>query len=126
MSDAECNCARCRGEGPPEDEPKKPAGPIVLGSGRLADEVRAKIAADPDRYRPESWGMRAEGTCPCCGEEVFRCTTRHTGWRSGFATYRNVVHPNINADGVPCPTGTLVGCCCKQGAFGPKHDEEAP
>lgn len=33
----------------------KPKGWVVLGQGPLADAVRAQIAADPDRYLPETW-----------------------------------------------------------------------
>ena len=106
----------------------KPALPRILGSGPLADTMRAQVAADPDRFRPETWSIEPDGVCPCCGEEVFRCTTRHTGWAEGFATHANVVHPRMNPE-----TGEFAkpdehavsGCCCKAPNWGPKHDEPA-
>ncbi len=102
---------------------KPPAGWTVLGSGPLAEGVRAKIAADPDAYRPTSWSMKPVGHCPCCDKDVFHATTRHTGWVEGFSTHDHVVHPSVNAEGYPDPAGTLPGCCCKPGAWGPLHDD---
>lgn len=103
----------------------KPMVPVVLGSGPLADEMRAMIAADPDSYRPTTWSMSPVGKCPCCSEKVYRCTTRHTGWKPGFATHADAVHPSFNDQGKPDPNGGRVGCCCKEGAWGPKHAEQA-
>jgi len=106
-------------------EPVKPALPRVLGSGPLADSMRATIAADPDRYRPETWGMDPVNTCPCCDQEIFRCTTRHTGWRSGFASLANVVHPSYNAETrEPDPDGILFSCCCVAPNWGPAHNAQ--
>lgn len=95
----------------------------VLGSGPLADSMRAELARDPDRYRAETWSMSPEGRCQCCDEEVFRCTTRHTGWIEGFATHKNHVHPRVDANGQPDPSGAAGGCCCVPPNFGPKHAE---
>lgn len=100
----------------------RPAGPIVLGSGPLADSVRARLEADPDRYTPETWSIDPVGHCPCCDEDVFSCTTRHTGWSEGFATHTNLVHPRCNAQTAkPDLNGTLPGCCCVAPNFGPMH-----
>lgn len=97
----------------------------VFGTGPLADAVRAEIARDPDRYRPETWSTMPSGNCPCCDSDVFRCTTRHTGWTEGFATHDNVVHPRMDpATCQPSQTGTVAGCCCVAPNWGPKH--EAP
>ncbi len=102
----------------------RPKGWTVLGSGPLADAVRAEIERDPDRYAPETWGMSAVGVCPCCGDDVFRCTTRHTAWKEGFASHRNVLHPRCDTEtGLPDPNGTEVGCCCVPPNWGPKHEE---
>jgi hypothetical protein len=99
----------------------------VLGVGPLADEMRAMIAADPDRYRPEMWTMSPVGECPCCGQDVYRCTTRHTGWAPGFATQSNRVHPSFNPKTKqPEPGGPLVGCCCVPPNWSPKHREQEP
>ena len=103
----------------------RPRGWTVLGGGPMADAVRAEIERDPDRYAPETWSMVADGKCTCCGELVWRCTTRHTGWKPGFATYGNVVHPSMNPDtGLPDPDGTVSGCCCVAPNWGPKHDAQ--
>lgn len=100
---------------------QKPDLPIVLGSGPLADSMRAMIAEDPDRYRPETWSMTGH-KCPCCGQKVFRCTTRHTDWHPGFATLDNAVHPSFDAQTKqPALGGTLAGCCCVAPNWGPKH-----
>lgn len=102
----------------------KPRGWTVLGTGPLADATRALIEKDPDRYLPETWSIDPAGYCPCCDNDVFRCTTRHTGWRPGFATHANVVHPSFNAKThEPDPDGTIAGCCCAAPNWGPKHKE---
>lgn len=99
-----------------------PKGWTVLGSGPMADAVRAEIARDPDRYAPETWGMEPIGHCPCCDQDVYRCTTRHTGWTEGFATHANVIHPRCDAiTCLPDPSGTAPGCCCMAPNWGPKH-----
>lgn len=98
----------------------------VIGSGRMADEIRAELARDPDKYRPETWSMKPEGHCPCCDQDVFRCTTRHTKFVEGFATHGNVVHPRCGDDGHPSDAGAHAGCCCVAPNFGPKHAESAP
>lgn len=97
----------------------------MLGGGRLAEQMREMIAADPDRYRPETWSMDPVGGCPCCGQDVYRCTTRHTEWREGFASHHNVVHPSFNAGThEPDPGGTVVGCCCVAPNWGPMHRDD--
>lgn len=106
-------------------DPKPPALPMILGRGPLADEMRAMMAADPDRYRPTTWSLEPVGHCPCCDEDVYRATTRHTGWRQGFSTHSDVLHPSFNAKTKePDPEGTIAGCCCKPGAWGPVHAEQ--
>lgn len=87
----------------------------------MADAVRAEIERDPERYRPETWSTEPIGHCPCCDQDVYRCTTRHTGWTEGFATHANVVHPRLTARGK-----LFAGCCCKPGQWGPKHKATAP
>ena len=105
---------------------ERPKGWTVLGSGPMADAMRAEIASDPDKYAPETWGLRPVGHCPCCDEDVFRCTTRHTGWVEGFATHFNVVHPRCNAETAePDPNGAVPGCCCTAPNWGPLHKEGA-
>lgn len=108
---------------------QRPKGWTVLGSGAMADSVRAELARDPDRYAPEQWRIDPDGQCPCCGELVYGCTTRHTGWRPGFATHSNVVHPSMDPE-----TGRFAdentaravsGCCCVAPNWGPKHSEDA-
>lgn len=102
----------------------KPALPMVLGSGPLADEMRAMIAADPDRYRPSTWSTKPVGTCPCCNQKAFRCRTRFTNFEDGFSTHADVVHPSFNPETQePDPRGTVAGCCCVPGQWGPKHRE---
>ncbi len=100
--------------------PNKPALPIVLGRGRMADEVRAKIAAEPDRYRTETWGLTALGRCPCCEKDVYPATTRFTGWVPGAQTHAGTVH--LTVDGAPPRVGN-VRCCCVAPNWGPKHQE---
>lgn len=101
---------------------ERPRGWTVLGSGAMADSMRAEIERDPDRYAPETWSIEPKGICPCCDEEVFRCKTRHTGWSEGFATHAHVVHPRCDATtSLPDPNGTEVGCCCVAPNWGPKH-----
>ncbi len=100
----------------------KPKGWTVLGTGPLADSIRTELARDPDRYRPETWSIEPAGHCPCCDEDVFRCTTRHTGWEPGYATHSNRVHPAI--DPVTCladPKGAAAGCCCVPPNYGRAH-----
>jgi len=93
----------------------------------MADAVRAEIDRDPDHYRPETWSIEPVGYCPCCDRDVFRCTTRHTGWTEGCATHRHVVHPRINVEThAPDPNGSGVGCCCVAPHFGSKHAEIDP
>lgn len=99
----------------------RPRGWTVIGSGPLADEVRAEIARDPEAYLPETWSMKPVGRCPCCNERVYRCTTRHTGWQPGFATHSGKVHPAVDASGNPTPAGAIAGCCCVAPNWGPKH-----
>lgn len=92
----------------------------------MSDAVRAELARDPEAYRPETWSIDPVGHCPCCDQDVFRCTTRQTGWTEGFATHDNVIHPRCNAEtAVPDPAGTVAGCCCKDPNWGPKHDDDA-
>lgn len=101
---------------------ERPKGWTVLGSGAMADAMRAELERDPDRYAPETWSMEPVGHCPCCGEDVCRCTTRYTGWSEGFATHANVVHPRCNAEtALPDPSGTAAGCCCVAPNWGPAH-----
>lgn len=105
---------------------ERPRGWTVLGSGPMADSMRAELERDPDRYAPETWSINPVGHCPCCDEDVFACTTRHTGWNEGFATHANVVHPRCDArTGLPDPNGTVAGCCCVGPNWGPKHEEPA-
>jgi hypothetical protein len=87
----------------------------------MSDAVRAELERDPDRYAPETWSLNPVGHCPCCDKDVYRCTTRHTGWNEGFATHANVVHPRCNVKGFPDPNGTEPGCCCVAPNWGPKH-----
>lgn len=104
--------------------PKKPALPMVLGTGPLADAMRAQIEADLDRYRPTTWSMKPVGTCPCCSKSVYKATTRYTSWKPGYSTMDNVIHPTFRfKDKEPDPDGGLVGCCCKPGEWGPKHSK---
>lgn len=103
-----------------------PKGWTVLGSGSMADAMRAEIARDPDRYAPETWSIDPVGHCPCCAKDVYRCTTRYTGWTKGFATMGNVIHPKIDAKTcLPDPNGTAPGCCCVPPNFGPKHKKKS-
>ena len=93
----------------------KPGVPMVLGSGPLTDEMRRMIEADPDRYRPVTMSRRPVGVCPCCGAEVFSVTSRLTDWEQGYATgpgEDDLLHPIIDG---------RTGCCCFDGAWGPKH-----
>ncbi len=91
----------------PED--LRPGLPMILGTGWMADEMRATMAKDPDRYRPTTWGMTPVGTCTCCK----------------FSTHDDVIHPSFNAKTrEPDSEGTIAGCCCKEGAWGPKHYED--
>lgn len=100
----------------------------MLGSGPMADAVRAEIERDPDAYAPETWSIDPDGKCPCCGELVYRCTTRHTKWEEGFATHKNVVHPAMDPDTGKFADENTVrsvsGCCCVAPNWGPKHDEQ--
>lgn len=99
----------------------------ILGSGPMADSMRAQVAADPDRFRPETWSMDPVGECPCCGRHIHRATTRETGFVEGFMSHAKVVHPRMNPEtGEPDPNGTVPGCCCSGDNWGPKHDEPAP
>lgn len=99
----------------------------VIGRGAMADAVRAELARDPDAYRPETWSIDPVGRCSCCDQDVFRCTTRHTGWIEGFATHANVVHPRCNAEtSLPDPNGDVAGCCCKSPQWGPQHSGTGP
>lgn len=103
----------------------KPMLPVVLGNGPLADAMRATLAEDPDRYRPETWSLDPVNRCPCCDRDVYRCTTRHTGWIEGFATLDGVVHTTYSAETKkPDPHGTLFSCCCVAPNWGPKHDKQ--
>lgn len=109
----------------PAQSVEPPRGWVVLGSGPLADSVRETIAADPDRYRPETWSIDPVNRCPCCDEDVFRCTTRHTGWISGFATHAGVVHTTYNSKTErPDPYGDVFSCCCVPPNWGPMHDQQ--
>lgn len=101
----------------------RPKGWTVLGGGAMADALRAEIDRDPDRYAPETWSVEPAGVCPCCSEDVFRCTTRHTGWSEGFATHANALHVRCNDEGYPDPNGKQCGCCCVAPNFGPMHDK---
>ena len=92
----------------------KPAPPLVIGSGPIADAMRAAIAADPDRYRPMSISIDPVGHCPCCGLDVYRVSSRATGFEEGFATGTEddaIVHPRCNALGLPDPEGEYPGGC---------------
>lgn len=102
----------------------KPMVPVVLGSGPMADAMRAQIAADPDRYRPTSISMYPAGTCPCCGADVYRVRSRLTDFEEGYATGTEVdalLHPTLK-DGAGDRIGP--GCCCSEGAWGPKHAKQ--
>ena len=92
----------------------KPALPVVVGSGWLADAMRRTIEADPDRYRPQTWSTTPVGECPCCGQDVYRAETRETGFEPGFMSHAGKLHPTING---------VAGCCCVPGAWGPKHSK---
>lgn len=88
----------------------KPATPIVLGSGQLAESVRAQIVADPDRYRPATYSIDPIGVCPCCEREVFRARSRYTNFENGFVTFLaegEVLHQQPGKDGV-----LEARCCC--------------
>lgn len=103
-----------------------PKGWTVLGTGPLADAMRAEIARDPDAYRPETWSIEQFAHCPCCDEDIFRCTTRHTGWVEGFATHSNKVHPRVDPKtGLADPNGTVATCCCVPPNFGPAHTQKS-
>jgi hypothetical protein len=103
----------------------KPALPVILGSGPVADSMRATVAADPDRFRPETWSINPVNRCPCCKQLVYRCTTRHTNWISGFATHANVVHITYNSETEqPDPSGDIFSCCCVAPNWGPEHDSQ--
>lgn len=94
----------------------KPALPVILGRGSLADAMRAEIARDPDRYRAVTIGVVPVGVCPCCDQEVYSVTSRVTGWVPGYATGASetaVAHPVVE--------GGAVGCCCVAPNWGPKH-----
>lgn len=98
----------------------------ILGSGPMADEMRAMLEADPDRFRPETWSINPVGACPCCGEEVFRCTTHHTNWEEGFATHSGKVHPRADLKtGEIDPKGTTAACCCVPPNWGPAHSQKS-
>lgn len=93
---------------------EKPPLPMVLGSGPLADAMRAQIAADPDRYRAMTSSIHPIGHCPCCGKDVFRVKSRATNFEEGFATGLDddaIIHPRLNADGFPDPKGEYAGGC---------------
>lgn len=101
-----------------------PKGWTVLGSGPLADGIRAELERDPERYRPETWSIKPVGHCPCCDDDVYRCTTQHTGWTEGFATLSSKVHPRLDAKtGLEDPDGTSVGCCCVPPNFSAAHTQ---
>lgn len=92
----------------------KPALPTVLGSGPLADAVRAQIASDPDRYRPMSISMRPVGHCPACGLDVYKVSSRLTNFEEAFATSTSddaILHPRCNDEGFEDPKGTFAGGC---------------
>lgn len=92
----------------------KPALPMVLGTGPLADAARRMIAEDPDRYRPQSISMDPVGHCPCCDRDVYRVRSRVTAFEEGFATGLEddaIVHPRLNDDGMPDPQGEFAGGC---------------
>lgn len=107
---------------------------VVLGSGPLADAMRAltsiavalgDVVANARRFRPETWSIKPHAVCPCCGEEIFRCTTRHTGWVEGFATHSNKVHPTVDPKTrEPAPDGVPT-CCCVAPNWGPKHTQKS-
>lgn len=103
----------------------KPATPIILGSGPLADAMRAQVDADPDRYRPMTCSMHPVGVCPCCEQEVYSVRSRITAFEPGYAT-------GISDDAVLHQQPTGVGgtleprCCCVAPNFGPKHRETKP
>jgi hypothetical protein len=104
---------------------ERPAGWMVLGKpgdNPLADGIRAQLASDPDKYAPETWSIDPVGVCPCCGDEVFRATTRHTNWDEGFLSHALRVHHKVNEAGVIDPTGGRVACCCVAPDFAPNHD----
>lgn len=101
----------------------KPATPVVLGSGPLADAMRAEIERDPDRYRPMTCSIDPVGVCPCCEKDVFSVSSRLTDFERGFATGIGddaVLHQQV-------VDGEMVGtCCCVAPNFGPKHAEKEP
>lgn len=105
----------------------KPALPVVLGSGPLADSMRRMMAEDPDRYRPVTISMNYAFKCPCCKRKVYRVTSRWTNWEEGFSTgteESDLIHPRLNDQRRPDPNGEHAGCCCKAPNWGPLHAQE--
>lgn len=113
----------------------KPTVPMILGSGALADAMRRMVDSDPDRYRPVTISTRPVGRCPCCGEDIYRITSRHTNWVEAFAPasfassnperpQAGSVHPRFSKARQPDPHGPIAGCCCVAPDWGPKHKEE--
>lgn len=104
---------------------ERPKGWTVLGpagQGGLSDAIRAELERDPDKYAPETWSIDPTGVCPCCGDEVFRATTRYTNWDEGFLSHAKKIHHKVNDDGEIDPNGQRVGCCCVAPNFAPTHD----
>jgi hypothetical protein len=109
------------------DEKEKPALPMIFGSGPMADAMRAEMAKDPDRYRPQSMDTHPLGRCPCCELDVYRVNGRITNFEEGFATGLEddaIVHPRVGDKGKPAERGLWLGCCCVPPKWGPKHTEK--
>ena len=68
--------------------------------------MRAKMAEDPDRYRPVTIGMRTIGYCPWCGEGVVSYSGRENSFESGFASFlKGEARIHQAPDGVPLSCG---------------------
>ncbi len=93
----------------------RPALPVILGRGPIADAMRAQVARDPDRYLPVTISIVPSGVCPCCEQDVYCVTSKVTAWEPGYATGIEtdaILHPLVEGG---------VGCCCIAPNWGPKH-----